>query len=144
MFTLSNVIVVPPVMLMVGSNVMVKAPITGSTSAGGAKGSIGKGKKSLATPGSSSLGIGKKSVAVKLMVSVIVSAFAGLAAPVDASANAHANAPKVIFFMTPSQVVTPFEPSGDLPPPSPPAEKATARQDQTGKASTSDGADGAS
>ena len=82
----------------------------------------------------------KKLVAVKLMVSVIVSAFAGLAAPVDASANAHANAPKVIFFMTPSQVVTPFEPSGDLPPPSPPAEKATARQDQAGQSSTNDGA----
>src|SRR5215831_6369580 len=104
MFMLSNVIVVPPVMLMVGSNVMVKAPITGSTSAGGAKGSIGKGKKSLGTP---RLGIGKKTLAVKLMVSVIVSAFAGLAAPVDASANAHANAPKVIFFMTRSLVVTP-------------------------------------
>jgi hypothetical protein len=29
---------------------------------------------------------------------------------------------------------------GDLLPPSPPAEKATARQDQAGKASTSDGA----
>ena len=85
MFMLSNVIVVP-VMLMVGSNVMVKAPITGST---GARGEV------------------KKTLAVKLMVSVIVSAFAGLAAPVDASANAHANAPKVIFFMTRSLVVTP-------------------------------------
>ena len=30
--------------------------------------------------------------------------------------------------------------SGDLPPPSPPAEKATARQDQAGKSSTGDGA----
>src|SRR5262245_36522551 len=29
--------------------------------------------------------------------------------------------------------------SGDLPPPSPPAEKASARQDQTGKASANDG-----
>jgi hypothetical protein len=32
-----------------------------------------------------------------------------------------------------------FERSGDLLPPSPPAEKATARQDQAGKASTGDG-----
>src|SRR5262249_21919491 len=32
------------------------------------------------------------------------------------------------------------ENSGDLPPPSPPAEKATACEDQAGKASTSDGA----
>jgi hypothetical protein len=106
MFTLSNVIVVPPVMLMVGSNVMVKAPITGSTGAGGAPGSTGaprKGKK-----GGKSLK-GKKSLAVKLMVSVIVVAFAGLAAPVDASANApaNANALKVILFMTRSQVITP-------------------------------------
>jgi hypothetical protein len=103
MFTLSNVIVVPPVMLMVGSNVMVKAPITGSTGAGGAPGSTGAGGKK----GKTSLK-GKKSPAVKLMVSVIVHAFAGLAAPVDASANApaNANALKVILFMTRSQVVT--------------------------------------
>src|SRR5258708_40293679 len=87
MFTLSNVIVVPPVMLMVGSNVIVKAPITGSIGAGG----------------------GVKSLPVKSIVSVIVVAFASLPAPVDASANAHANAnaPIVIFFMTRSQVVTP-------------------------------------
>src|SRR5262249_51477672 len=32
--------------------------------------------------------------------------------------------------------------SGDLPPPSPPAEKATTRQDQTGKSSTGEGAGG--
>ena len=42
MFMLSNVIVVP-VMLMVGSNVMVKAPITGSTGAGGPQDQLEQG-----------------------------------------------------------------------------------------------------
>src|SRR5262249_60799164 len=40
----------------------------------------------------------------------------------------------------PVRVCTPQRCSGDLLPPSPPAEKATAGQDQAGKASTSDGA----
>jgi hypothetical protein len=89
MFRFPNETVVPSRMLIVGSIVMVKDPITGSTGAPGGK----EGK----------------SLALKLMVSVIVAAFAGLPAPVDASANAHANAPKVIFFMTRSLVVTPLQ-----------------------------------
>jgi hypothetical protein len=68
MFRFPNETVVPSRMLIVGSIVMVKDPITGSTGAPGGK----EGK----------------SLAVKLMVSVIVAAFAGLTAPVDASANA--------------------------------------------------------
>ena len=62
---------------------------------------------------------------------------------VDANANAHANAnaPKVIFFMTGSQVLRHSKPSGDfLTPPSPPGEKATARQDQAGESGTGYGA----
>jgi len=91
---------------------MVKDPITGSTGAPE----------------------GEKSLAVKSIVSVIVVAFASLPSPVAATANAHAkaNVPKVIFFMTHSQVVRRSEGSGDFPTPSPPAEKATARQDQAG------------
>ena len=86
MFTLFNITVVPE-MLIVGSKVMVKDPVTGSTGAPE----------------------GIKPLAVKFIVSVIVAAFAVLAAPVDASANApaNANAPKVILFMTRSLVVTP-------------------------------------
>ena len=51
-FKLSNVIVVPTLMLVVGSNVMVKDPMTGS------------------------IGAPAKPLAVKLMVSVIAIAFA--------------------------------------------------------------------
>src|SRR5262245_54546581 len=47
---------------------------------------------------------------------------------------------KSIFFFSPPAPAICAGSSGDLLPPSPPAEKATACQDQTGQASTCDGA----
>jgi len=83
MFMLSNVMVLPICKSIVGSKVIVKDPITGST------GAAGKGVPLEF----------EKPLAVKLMVSVIVVAFAGLSAPVAASANADANATKVLLFL---------------------------------------------
>ena len=82
---LSNVTVLPICKSIVGSKVIVKGPITGST------GAAGKGVPLEF----------EKPLAVKLMVSVIVVAFAGLPAPVAASANADAiaNATKVLLFI---------------------------------------------
>jgi hypothetical protein len=76
MFMLSNVIVVPWGMDVVGSNVMVKDPITGSTGAPG----------------------GVKPFALKLIVSVIVTALATFVASApNASAQVAANKAKVFI-----------------------------------------------
>ena len=76
MFTLSNVTVVPPKRFIIGSIVMVKDPITGSTGAPE----------------------GVKPLAVKSIVSVIVAALATFVAPApNASAQIAANKAKVFI-----------------------------------------------